>query len=166
MTAHASLLFKSQSCVMNKAFVREPDANDALCPRCKAAGVAVTVHTMLQFVPAALQNQIGGSPFFCETPTCPVAYFDSLESVIVADDLVRKIFPKDPAAPICGCFGLTEEDVWQDIDDGVPTRIRALLQKSKTDTAQCTAKDPQGTCCMPRVQKLYFRLQNQRGKSR
>lgn len=151
---------------MNKAFVREPDAADALCPRCGAAGVAVTVHTMLQFVPAAMQNQIGGSPFFCETPTCPVAYFDSLESVIAADDLVRKIFPKDPAAPLCGCFGLTEEDVWQDIDDGVPTRIRALLQKSKTAAAQCAEKDPQGTCCMPRVQKHYFRLQKQRGNSR
>lgn len=151
---------------MNKAFVREPDAADALCPRCGAAGVAVTVHTMLQFVPPAMQNQIGGSPFFCETPTCPVAYFDSLESVIAADDLVRKIFPKDPAAPLCGCFGLTEEDVWQDIDDGVPTRIRALLQKSKTAAAQCAEKDPQGTCCMPRVQKHYFRLQKQRGNSR
>lgn len=121
--------------------------------------MAVTVHTLHQFIPAEKQSQIGASPFFCETPTCAVGYFDSLESVILASELVRPIYPKTATAPLCGCFGLTEEDIWQDIDDGKPTRIRDLLQKSKSDAAQCTEKDPQGNCCLPRVQRHYFRLQ-------
>lgn len=143
---------------MNKAFVREPDPTDCVCPRCQVAGVPVPNSTVQSFVPLAKQAGLSASAYFCETPNCEVAYFDALESIVLAIDLTRAVYPKDVAAPLCGCFGLTEEDVRQDIDDGKPLRIRDLLQKSKTDAAHCSSADPQGTCCLPRVQKLYFKL--------
>ncbi len=115
------------------------------------------------FVPVAKQSQISVSAYFCETPSCEVAYFDAMESVVLATELTTPVFPKNLSASLCGCFGLTEDDIWQDIDDGTPTRIRDLLQRSKTAEAHCGSADPQGTCCLPRVQKHYFRLKKNQG---
>ena len=46
-------------------------------------------------------------------------------------DLRHPVYPKDPQAPICACFGLTAEDVEADIREGGVTRVRALIEKAK-----------------------------------
>ena len=33
---------------------------------------------------------------FCPSPKCGVAYFDVLERVVMASDLARPVYPKDP----------------------------------------------------------------------
>jgi hypothetical protein len=87
-----------------------------------------------------------------------VAYFDAMESVIEATDLVRPVQPKDPSAPLCGCFALTLEDVEDDVAEGTPRRIRELLAKSKSPAAHCPTASPTGKCCLPEVQRVYFKL--------
>jgi hypothetical protein len=118
---------------VNKAFVRESDSTDVLCPRCGAAGISAT-------------------------PTCGVAYFDAFEAVVPVEALTASVYPKDPGAPLCPCFGLTMEEVEADVAEGTPTRIRALLAKSKTPAARCDELSPTGHSCIPDVQKCYFKL--------
>lgn len=143
---------------MNKAFVREPDTTDVLCPRCGAAGVDVMRMTFEAHVPAEIRRPLAASAYFCSTPTCPVAYFDAFEATVAAADLVRPVYPKALAAPLCPCFGLTLEDVEADVADGTPHRIRALLAKSKTAAVRCDVLSPTGRSCIPDVQKCYFKL--------
>lgn len=143
---------------MNKAFVREPDADDALCPRCGSIGETVLLTAYEAATLPEQRKQLGERVFFCPAASCPVAYFDALESAIEAASLPRPVYPKDPTAPLCGCFGLTVEDVEDDIAEGTPTRIRALLAKSKSPDARCATTSPTGKCCLPEVQRLYFRL--------
>jgi hypothetical protein len=143
---------------MNKAFVRDPDSTEVLCPRCQAAGDSVPWGTVQHHVPTERQASLSASSFFCPTPTCPVAYFDAFESLVLAADLVRPVYPKDPQAPLCPCFGLTMEDVELDVDEGTPRRIRELLAKSKSPAARCHETSATGRCCVPDVQKAYFRL--------
>jgi hypothetical protein len=143
---------------MNKAFIREPDATDVLCPKCGAAGTNVPWVTIESHVPAQTRRQLAATAFFCATPTCPVAYFDALEAFVLADQLLRPVFPKDPAAPLCPCFGLTREDVEADAAEAAPRRIRELLAKSKSSAAQCETASPTGRNCLPEVQRYYFRL--------
>ena len=143
---------------MNKAFVREPDTTDVLCPRCGAAGTNVTRMTFEAHAPPEKRRPLAASVYFCPTPTCPVAYFDAFEAVIPADALARPVFPKDPTAPLCPCFGLTLDDVEADVADSTPHRIRALLAKSKTDAARCEVLSPTGRSCIPDVQRCYFKL--------
>lgn len=143
---------------MNKAFLREPDATEVLCPRCQAAGEGVPWGTVQHHVPPEKQTVLSASSYFCPTPTCPVAYFDAFESLVVATDLVRPVYPKDQQAPLCPCFGLTIEDVQLDVDEGTPRRIRELLAKSKSPEARCGETSPTGRSCLPLVQKLYFKL--------
>src|SRR5688572_11046500 len=122
---------------MNKAFIREPDATDVLCPRCGAAGIEVPRATIGQHVPPAALSKLAATAFFCQTPTCSVAYFDALEAQVGEDQLRAPVYPKDSAAPLCPCFGLTREDVEADVAEGTPRRIRELLAKSKSPEARC-----------------------------
>jgi CopZ-like zinc binding protein len=143
---------------MNKAFVREPDTTDVLCPRCGAEGISVLRAAFESHVPPEARRAMAASTYFCPTSTCPVAYFDAFEAVVSADALIGPVYPKDPAAPLCSCFGLTMEDVEADIADGTPQRIRELLAKSKTPAARCEELSPTGRSCVPNVQRCYFKL--------
>jgi len=143
---------------MNKAFVREPDTTDVLCPRCGAAGVSVVRAAFEHHVPAEARRSLAASTYFCATPTCPVAYFDAFEATVAVEALMGPVYPKDPTAPLCACFGLTLDDVEDDIAEGTPTRIRELLAKSKTPAARCDELSPTGRSCIADVQRCYFKL--------
>ncbi|QDU30002.1 hypothetical protein ETAA8_51200 [Anatilimnocola aggregata] len=146
---------------MNKAFTREPDADDVLCPKCGASGDAVPEAAVSSYVSAELRKKLSDTVYFCSTTSCPVAYFDAMEGAIEAAALNQPIYPKDPAAPICGCFGFKLEDIEDDAAEAVPRRIRELLAKSKSPAAHCSSAAPNGRCCLPEVQRLYFRLKSQ-----
>ena len=145
---------------MNKAFVRESDNTETFCPRCGSAGTPVPWMTVEHHVSAEKRRTLAASCCFCMTPGCEVAYFDAMESFVLAADLVKPVYPKDSAAPLCQCFGLTRQDVENDVDEPVPVRIRALLAKSKSPAAHCDTASPIGRCCMPEVQKYYFKLRS------
>ena len=143
---------------MNKAFVREPDATDVLCPRCGAAGTSALRVAFESHVPAEARRPLAASAYFCATPSCPVAYFDAFEASVLATNLSRPVYPKDQAAPLCPCFGLTLDDVAADVADTGPTRIRALLVKAKGPEARCEELSPTGRSCIADVQRCYFKL--------
>ncbi len=143
---------------MNKAFVREPDTTDFYCPKCDAAGLPVLWHTVEAHVPPDKRQSLAASALFCSTPSCQVAYFDALETVVPVSDLLQPVYPKDDTAPLCPCFGLTRHDVEDDVDSGTPTKIRALLAQSKSPAAHCETAAPSGRCCLPEVQRYFFKL--------
>ena len=99
---------------------------------------------------------------FCPSPKCKVAYFDGLERLVVASDLARPIYPKDPAAPICACFGLTQADIDQDVLEGVVTRTKAALEKAKSPQARCAQLAANGRSCVGFVQRYYMQCRAER----
>lgn len=143
---------------MNKAFIKEPeDTGQANCPRCGSLGVPVQQETMAAHVePGALQN-LAETGYFCSFARCDVVYFDHFERVVLMESLLKPVWPKDPEAPICGCFGLTRDDVEQDVLEGGVTRVRELLEKSKSSEANCLVNSPTGKSCMPEVQRYFMR---------
>jgi hypothetical protein len=141
---------------MNKAFVREPDSNIDYCPRCGSAGQAVGSETIALYLSKETPKRIADPANFCQTPGCDVVYFDAFERVILKSDLNKPVYPKDPDAPICACFGLTRRDIEQDVSEGVVTRVRAILEKAKSPEARCNLMAANGQCCVPYVQKYYM----------
>ncbi|MFN0198205.1 MAG: hypothetical protein ACKVT0_15775 [Planctomycetaceae bacterium] len=142
---------------MNKAFLKEPDALDARCPRCGTIGQSVGQATLQAHLPPEALLNIAESAWFCPTPRCAVAYYDLFERVVETSALFHPVYPKDPTAPICSCFGLTEADIDADIAEGVVTRTRAAVEQSKSDKAQCTIKSPHGQSCVAIVQGYYLK---------
>lgn len=143
---------------MNKAFVREPDDNgERRCPACGSIGVVVTSETVAAHLREEACRELGEPAFYCPYPRCSVAYFDLFDRAAPVEALIDAAYPKDPAAPLCRCFGLTIDDVEEDIREGTVRRIRALVERSKTAEAHCHLAAPDGRCCVPEVQRYYFR---------
>lgn len=111
-------------------------------------------------IPTALAD-LAKSAFFCDFPRCEVAYFDVFERSITVDLLLRPVWPKDPAAPLCGCFGLSADDVAADVAEGGVTRVRNVVLRSKSAEARCLTCSPTGQSCAAAVQRHYFRLRDQ-----
>jgi len=147
---------------MNKAFVREPDADDEYCPRCGAKGMNVVEETLQAFLGQETRRQLGQTACFCPTPGCEVAYFDRLEQVVLASALAAPVYPKDPAAPICPCFGVTCDEIDQDVAEGVVTRTRAAVERAKSPEASCVTRSPSGRSCQAAVQSYYMKRRGSR----
>ena len=142
---------------MNKAFVREPEATHDYCPRCGARGLAVGEETLQAFLGPEARGQLAQSASFCPTPTCEVAYFDVLERFVLVSALRTPVYPKDPGAPICPCFGLTCDVIDQDVAEGVVQRTRAAVERAKSPEAECAVKSPTGRSCQAAVQAYYMK---------
>lgn len=143
---------------MNKAFVREQDQAVEHCPRCGSLGQPVGRVTLDAHIPPPLRADLAETAVFCPYPQCEVAYFDAFERTITADALQHPVYPKDPQAPICACFGLTIEDIERDIDEGSVARVKALLGKASSDQARCAVAAANGRSCVPDVQRCYIKL--------
>lgn len=147
---------------MNKAFVREPEPDGrAFCPRCGALGFPVERGPLDTHIRPEARGKLGDSAWFCGFPRCDVAYFNLFEMTVLVEELKGPVYPKDLDAPICACFGLNYDDVEADVQSDSPTRVRALLARSKTAEAQCATLASDGRCCMAAVQELYMRLRAQ-----
>ncbi len=145
---------------MNKAFVREPDSTAEYCPRCGSKGEAVESETLMCHLPEGRKNAVAAPANFCPSPRCEVAYFDTFERVVLASELERPVYPKDPNAPICACFGLMREDIERDVQEGVVTRTKAVLDKAKTPAARCRQLAANGRPCVAYVQKYYMQCRS------
>jgi hypothetical protein len=154
---------------MNKAFVKEPDgAGPGHCPRCGSLGDPVGQVTLSARLPPDALHNLAEAACFCPYSRCDVAYFDEFDRVVGTESLLRPAWPKAGDAPLCACFGLTLQDMEQDIEEGVPTRVRALLAQAKSPAARCATEAANGQSCVGEVQRSYLRLRDERqsGKPR
>lgn len=149
---------------MNKAFVREPDDTLSLhCPRCGWLAEPVERVTLDAQLRPEVRGQLGDSAFFCPAESCPVAYFDAFERSIEVEGLVRAVYPKDRDAPICACFGLTEDDIELDLREGTVTRTRAAIERARAPDARCAERAASGRSCIGDVQRYYMRRRAELG---
>ena len=75
---------------------------------------------------------------------------------MVTSDLNRPVYPKDPDAPICACFGLTRHDIEADVREGVVIRVKAIIEKAKSSEARCYQMAANSQPCVAYVQKYYM----------
>jgi hypothetical protein len=142
---------------MNKAFVREPEeTGDRKCPRCGSLGVAVGGATLDAHLSGAARRLVAETAWFCAFARCDVVYFDAFDRVVDEQVFGKPVYPKDPEAPICSCFGLTLDDVEADIAEGGVTRVRELVEKARSPAARCLQLAPSGQCCVGEVQRTFM----------
>jgi len=147
---------------MNKAFVREPEADGReYCPRCRSLGIEVAAGPLDTHIKPEFRGKLRDEAWFCNFPRCEVAYFNQFDAVVTVDELRVTVYPKDASASLCACFGFTYDDVVADVDEVTPLRIRALLAKSKSPAANCRSLAADGRCCMATIQELYMKLRSQ-----
>jgi hypothetical protein len=145
---------------MNKAFVREPDHDVDYCPRCGSKGEQVDIEVVRSYLPEGKTPSLADPACFCPSPLCEVAYFDPFERFLLTSELNRPVYPKDPDAPICACFGLTRRDIEEDVREGVVTRVKAIIEKANSPEARCEQLAANGQPCVAYVQKYYMQCKN------
>jgi hypothetical protein len=146
---------------MNKAFVREPEFDGrAFCPRCGTLGTPVEAGPLDTHIRPESRGKMHDSAWFCNFARCDVAYFNLYDAVVLIDELKAPVYPHDPDAPICACFGLVYDDVAADVRDDQPTRIRKLIALMKSSEPRCHTLAADGRVCLSSVQELYMRLRN------
>jgi hypothetical protein len=150
---------------MNKAFVREPDAVCDYCPKCGSAGQAVAGEVLGNYLSAQQRRTLAEPANFCPSPKCEVAYFDAFERVVLAKEIDKPVYPKDPDAPLCACFGLTRRDIEQDVAQGEVARLRSILEKAQSPDARCAHLAANGQSCAAYVQKYYLECKSLRTKA-
>ncbi len=148
---------------MNKAFLREPEQTDSPCPRCRSAGQAVGPETLNARLPDHVRKTLAESGYFCPNGRCDVVYYDDFETIVLRTSVAGPIPIKDADAPICGCFGITREDIETDIDEGTVARTRAAVLKAQSDQARCATLAPNGRTCIPEVQGYYLKCRQRAG---
>jgi hypothetical protein len=143
---------------MNKAFVREPDETGTLpCPACGALGVVVQRETTEAHLAADGAIALADSAFFCPFAKCQVVYFDMFDRRVTTDQLRHGVYPKDPDAPVCGCFGMTIDEVRADARAGIVQRVRELVSKARSPEARCSTMSASGQSCVADVQRCYMK---------
>ncbi|MEX0677888.1 MAG: hypothetical protein WD063_12475 [Pirellulales bacterium] len=148
---------------MNKAFIREPDDTGQLrCPACGSLGTVVQRETWQAHVAPQSAGGLADAAFFCPYDKCDVVYFDMFDRKIQTGALRRGVYPKDPQAPLCACFGFSTEDVEADVREGVVTRVRTLLEQAKSPLARCRTMSASGQSCVGDVQRYYMKAREAR----
>jgi hypothetical protein len=142
---------------MNKAFVRESEQFVEYCPRCGSVGQPVGRETLDEHLAPQARGRLAEFAEFCPFPQCEVAYFDQFERTTLVSDLAHPVYPKDPDAPICACFGLTRDDIEQDVQEGTVARVKALLAKAQSPEARCSRLAANGQSCVSEVQRYYMK---------
>jgi hypothetical protein len=148
---------------MNKAFVKEQDSTEGRCPRCGSPGTVVFQETLRAHLSPEILGNLTDSAFFCGQPRCSVVYFDLFDRIVEESSVKTPVYPKNPAAPLCPCFGLTGDDIEEDIREGSVTRTRACIEKAKSPEARCSVASPSGQSCVAEVQGYYMRMRARSG---
>jgi hypothetical protein len=141
---------------MNKAFIKEADGDLAACPKCGTAGHTVYRQTLEAQLPEEMRKRLTESAFFCPSARCPVVYFDLFDRLVEEHEVPSPVYPKNPNAPLCACFGLTADDIEQDIAEGGVARTRACVEKARSALARCAERSPSGQSCIAFVQSYYM----------
>ncbi|HXX94932.1 MAG TPA: hypothetical protein VEN81_15005 [Planctomycetota bacterium] len=140
---------------MSRAFIRDPEPGEPLCPGCGTPGDEVGRPTLEAQLSLEARTPLGGSAFYCVNPDCSTAYFNLWGARVPAAVLGSGAYPKDPDRPICPCFGITAAEVEEDARQGRKDRIRDLMERAGGPGARCVERSPDGRPCLPRVLRLF-----------
>jgi hypothetical protein len=140
---------------VSRAFIRDPEPGEPLCPGCGTPGDEVGIPTLEAQLSPEARTPLGGPAFYCVNPGCRTAYFNAWGARVPAESLASTAYPKDPESPICPCFGITAAEVMADAREGRKDRVRDLMERSKGPGARCRERCPDGRPCLPRVLRLF-----------
>lgn len=125
------------------------DGTDPKRHRCPANGreySEVSARTITHHVREAwIWRQTAGRYFFCDDPTCEVAYFGDDGSTILKSQLRSRLGEKEASdeALLCYCFGVSKNDFRTD-----PATRDFVIAQTKAGLCSCDTSNPSGRCCL------------------
>jgi len=152
---------------VSRAFVKEPESAAPGCPSppgCGGAGVPVSRATLQAHLRPQAAARFADGACFCPNPSCEVAYFDAGRERALRDELVAPAWPKHATAPLCACFGVTQQAFEELGRSGDKPAMRAILERAASPEARCASAAADGRCCATEARRAFLRgLERARG---
>ena len=145
---------------MSRAFVKEAETPGPTCPSppgCGGAGVPVSHATLAARLRPAAAARFVADGFFCPDPLCEVAYFDSRGEVATRGELREPVYPKNPGAPLCACFGVESGTIEDFARRGDKAAMRAFLERTASPAARCELTAADGRSCATEARRIFLR---------
>lgn len=145
---------------MSRAFIKEPEPEDPRCPLpagCGGPGMPLGRKTLLAQLPEDVARTFAESAYYCGNDSCPVAYFDAWGAQAPASMLRCQAYPKNAAAPLCSCFGITAEAIRAEAELGRKDLLRDLLARAESKAARCETEAPSGTSCLVEARRVFLK---------
>lgn len=132
------------------------ERDDYICPSCQTRSPSVPIVTIYHLLEPSGARKIQPKQTYgvCESRSCPVIYFSSDHEQTWETTDVRTIVgfkqPKDePPHPVCYCFGYTEENIADEIEEtGESTVVEWITERVEAGECACKYKNPTGRCCL------------------
>jgi hypothetical protein len=122
------------------------------CPGCYTRGVNVRLRTVNALLTHdALARICVGTHWLCESPVCPVVYYDDQGRRYDRRDVRVGVCHKEPlgSRTICYCFGETERTLRMEFEEhsrsDAVRRVRAHIEARR---CACDIHNPRGVCCL------------------
>lgn len=151
-------------CCCSSAKMTKETAQNA-CGVCGGIGRVVARQTVVHHVKSEKLSRVQSKEYkFCSSPNCLVVYYSVSGEVFRVDDVRELVTIKasGDARPLCYCFGFTEGDVRQEIDQkGESSVPKQVSQFIKEKLCICEIRNPAGACCLGEINKTVKRLGEQ-----
>lgn len=122
------------------------------CPTCLTEHPEVSIQTIIHHIKKPWNWRATAKHYyFCDTPTCDVAYFGRDDSVISKFQL-RTYTGENTHAPdevLCYCFGIRKSDIRKE-----PLIKRFVIEQTKKGVCSCKTHNPSGRCCLKYFPKI------------
>jgi hypothetical protein len=149
----------SDDCCPTESDTSESDL--LVCPKCETEARSVSYETLYhQLEPFKARDVTPEKTYgVCREQSCSVLYFSSdheqsWETSDVRTTVGFKRSENDPPHPVCYCFGYTEENIADEIEEtGKSTVVEWITERVQADECACEYKNPTGQCCLGDVRE-------------
>lgn len=135
------------------------------CRQCGESGRAIWRQTVVHHVKSEKLALVSQEDYkFCASNNCPVVYYTEFGQEFTTSDVRELVTSKSEgdSRPLCYCFGFTEGDVRQEIENtGESTAAAQISQFIKERFCACDFRNPSGVCCLGNVTQAVRQLQNE-----
>lgn len=127
------------------------------CPKCNQFGGEVQILTLENQIQASFKKHISAISkyYFCQTPTCEIVYHGA-NFDFTKDHLIERVTIKDNDlnVKVCYCFNFTRADLIEDIESKCSNLVNKIKFKIKNEKCFCEKTNPEGICCLKRINSL------------
>lgn len=119
-------------------------------------GISVWEEALGAQLSADVRSSLGPEVYYCPSPSCDVAYFDTTGNTLPLSVVARPAYPKPASAPLCRCLGVTAEAIIEEAKRGDRGLIRRLVAQAESDTRSCARRMPSGLPCATEARRLFM----------
>ncbi len=148
----------------------DKQTDELVCSRCQTEARTVSHETLYHQLKPFFARDVDSETSYgvCRDRECSVLYFSGDHEQIwsTSDCRITVGFKQpvdEPPHPVCYCFGYTEENIAEEIEEtGESTVVEWITERVQADECACAYENPTGRCCLREVKNAVDKGRNEK----